>query len=162
MDMIEDEIKEKNEDTADNNNRSQDQRSTQENKQDLDQQQQVDVKPSQINLQKIDLTVTNQLDNYAGKMTGVLYKNSSSIFVAKADVFLYFGYVNELPVCKTKSDENGNYSFEDLPPGYYCIKASYDNYLGATVYNIKVLPGQNSNNSIYLSELTYNGRRARR
>lgn len=127
------------------------QHSTQENKQDLDQQQQVDVKPSQINLQKIDVTVNNKLENYSGKITGIIYKNSQNVFTSEAEILLYFGGISALPVYKTNSDKNGCYSIEDLPPGFYSIKVIRNDSVVAIIYNIKVLPGQNSNQTIYLT-----------
>ena len=130
----------------------QEQRSTQENKQDLDQQQQVDVKPSQINFQKIDLTINTKLENYSGKITGVIYKTKEDAFAAKADIFLYFGGICDYPVYKTNSDENGCYSIDELPPGFYTIKVIYNDSLRTTAYNIKVLPGQTSNQPLYLKE----------
>jgi hypothetical protein len=132
-------------------NKLQEQRSTQENKQDLDQQQQVDVKPSQINIQKIDLMVNTKLENYSGKISGVIYRSKDNVFASNANIFLYFGCVNDFPVYKTNSDENGNYFIEDLPPGFYTLKVIHNDYLGAIMHNIKVLPGQNSNCPLYLT-----------
>lgn len=133
-------------------NKLQEQHSTQENKQDLDQQQQVDVKPSQINLQKIDVTVNTKLENYSGKITGIIYKNKENVFATEAEIFLYFGGISDFPVYKTNADKNGCYSIEDLPPGFYSIKVIYNDSIVTTMYNIKVLPGQNSNQPLYLTE----------
>lgn len=149
-------------DNEDITNKLQEQRSTQENKQELEQQQQVDVKPAQLCFQKIDFTVNTQLENYAGKITGVIYRNKNNVFAANAEIFLYFGCINDFPVCKTSSDENGNYCIVDLPPGFYVIKVISNNYLWAILYNIKVLPGQNSNQTIYLSEKLYGEKGLRR
>ncbi|WP_051624357.1 carboxypeptidase-like regulatory domain-containing protein [Clostridium akagii] len=136
-------------------NKLQDQHSTQENKQDLDQEQQVDVKPSQINLQRIDVTVNTKLENYSGKITGIIYINKENAIATEAEIFLYFGGVSDFPVYKTNADKNGCYSIEDLPPGFYSIKAIYNDSIMTTMYNIKVLPGQNSNQPIYLTESIY-------
>ena len=144
-----------------NNKKLQEQRSTQENKQDLEQQQQVDVKPAQLNFQKIDFTINTKLDNYSGEITGIIYKNKNNIFAEKADIYLYFGCINDFPVCKTNSDENGKYSIVDLPPGFYTIKVIYSSTLWSVAYNIKVLPGQNSNYNIYLTNQRYGERRCR-
>ncbi len=133
------------------NSKIQDQHSTQENTQDLDQQQQVDVKPSQINLQKIDVTVNTKLENYSGKISGIIYKGNDNVFAANAEIILYFGCISDFPVFKTNSDENGCYSIDELPPGFYTIKVRYNDSLGATQYNIKVFPGQNSDQPLFLT-----------
>lgn len=137
--------------TRDNDNKLQDQRSTQENRQDLDQQQQVDVKPSQINIQKFDLTVNTKLENYSGKITGILYEDMPSKYLEEVELYLYFGSPNNFPVYKTNTDKEGMYIIEDLPPGYYSIVIRYKDNVLASAYNIKVLPGQSANQTLNIS-----------
>lgn len=135
-----------------NDRNQQEQHSSQENRQDLDQQQQVDVNPSQVNVQKIDLVVNNKLENYSGKISGVIYINNENTLVEGAEIFIYFGTMGDYPVFKTNSDKNGCYSVEDLPPGFYSIKVVYENFLSTKLFNIKVLPGQNCYQPLLLTE----------
>jgi hypothetical protein len=117
------------------------QKSTQENTQDLDQNQEVDVKPSQVNVQRIDVVVNTKLENYAAKITGNIY--SESKLIPDADVLLFFGFTNSPPIYQTISDSNGNFLIVDLPPGFYTLKASFKGRHHGTILNIKLMPGQN-------------------
>jgi hypothetical protein len=125
-----------------------DQRSVQENTQDLDQNQQVDVKPSQVNVQRIDVTVNTKLENYAAKITGNIYINDE--LFQNADISLYFGSMSSYPIYRTSSDLNGNFVIENLPPGFYALEASYRKRYYGKVMNIKLMPGENYECSIHL------------
>lgn len=125
-----------------------DQRSLQENKQDLDQTQQVDVKPSQVNVQRIDVVVNTKLENYAAKITGNIYMEDE--LFADATIYLYFGSSTGHPIYRTSSDANGNFTIEDLPPGFYTLEAVYRRRAYGSVINIKLMPGQNYECSIHL------------
>lgn len=125
-----------------------DQRSLQENTQDLDQNQQVDVKPSQVNVQRIDVVVNTKLENYAARITGNIYMNDE--LFSNATISLYFGSTTSYPIYKTSSDQNGNFVIEDLPPGFYTLEASYRRRAYGNVMNIKLMPGQNYECSLHL------------
>lgn len=131
-------------------NKIQEQHSNQLNRQDLEQEQNVDVKPSQVNVQKVEVTVSNKLENYSGRIEGGIYIQKSDIVVPDVDILLFFGTSGQYPVYKTKSDDNGNYKIEDIPPGFYTIKAKASNGLSALVFNIKVLPGQTAYENLLL------------
>jgi len=139
------EIKEKG---VDNN--VQHQQSLQNNKQDLDQTQEVDVKPSQFNLQHIDLTINNKIENYSGKITGITIKEEDGQILFDSDILIYFGSSIESPVFCTRSDESGNYSIIDLPPGFYTITSKKDN-MQCISRNIKILPGETININLSLA-----------
>jgi hypothetical protein len=130
------------------------QQSLQENKQDLQQEQQVDVKPSQINVQRFELTLNNKPENYTSSISGFTYLGDDSTIGKQVDIFLYFGTINLNPVCKTKSDEYGYYNFSDLPPGFYSIKASYLEKYEIIISNIKILYMQNADISLWLKYIT--------
>ncbi len=131
------------------NNKLQHQQSLQHNRQDMDQTQEVDVKPSQMNFQKIDLTINNKIENYSGRISGCVQRQANGEIVSGADIYLYFGSGAEFPVCRIQSDVNGNYCLGDLPPGYYTITAK-SGEMQCLVRNIKVLPGAASDQTLLL------------
>ncbi|NLM42419.1 MAG: carboxypeptidase regulatory-like domain-containing protein [Clostridiales bacterium] len=124
------------------NNKIQHQQSLQTNKQDLDQAVELDVKPSQLNLQRIDVTINNKIENYSGRIVGSVLRETDGQLVSNAIIMLYFGSGTEFPVYRTVSDENGNYIINDLPPGFYTIVATFNN-MQCICRNLKVLPGAN-------------------
>ncbi|OPJ55194.1 carboxypeptidase-like regulatory domain-containing protein [Clostridium oryzae] len=132
-------------------NKLQEQNSMQQNRQDLDQQQEVDVKPSQVNVQRIDVILNNKLENYSGKITGTIYSNIKDVIDDEPQIYLYFGTINNFPVYRVSTDKNGKYVIEDLPPGFYSIEVICNNLVVASVYNIKVLPGQTTEQPLYLT-----------
>lgn len=67
------------------NNKLQHQQSLQSNKQDLDQSVELDVKPRQFNVQSIDLTINNKIDNYSGKIIGSAIKETEGQLLAGFD-----------------------------------------------------------------------------
>jgi len=131
------------------NNKLQHQQSLQTNKQDLDQAVELDVKPSQLNLQRIDVTINNKIENYSGRIVGSVLREADGQFVANAVILLYFGSGTDFPVYRTISDENGNFTIDDLPPGFYTIVATY-NDMQCISRNIKVLPGEKCEQSLSL------------
>ena len=137
-----------------NYNKIQRQASVQENKQDLDQTQEVDVKPSQINVQRLEVMINNKIENYSGKITGVVYRSTTHEMVSNVGIRVYFGSSTEYPVYKTSSDENGNFLIPDLPPGYYTLELLYQEIHKGKVINIKVLPGETSYQPILLDKIT--------
>jgi len=70
------------------NNKLQHQQSLQSNKQDLDQAVELDVKPSQLNLQRIDVTINNKIENYSGRIIGSVLRESDGLQVANAVILL--------------------------------------------------------------------------
>lgn len=131
------------------NNKLQHQQSLQTNKQDLDQAVELDVKPSQLNLQRIDVTINNKIENYSGRIVGSVLREADGQFVANAVILLYFGSGTDFPVYRTISDENGNFAIDDLPPGFYTIVATY-NDMQCISRNIKVFPGEKCEQSLSL------------
>lgn len=120
------------------------------NKQDLDQEQKVDVNPVQLNTQNLHIHMIND-NKYSGKITGTTFADNSREIVRNASIVLFFGGESKLPVHKTNSDNNGNFVIEDLPPGYYTIFAEHrGKLLYYRSHFIKVLPGQIINLSILL------------
>jgi hypothetical protein len=123
--------------------------SIQYNNQDMDQQQRVDVNPSQTNTQNLNIFIKNNHD-LSGKITGVACLEGSTERVANAEILLYFGSECKSPVYKTTSDANGNFKIEDIPPGYYTICSRYGTEYWYKSYHIKVLPGQKVYETIHL------------
>ncbi|MDI9515025.1 MAG: carboxypeptidase regulatory-like domain-containing protein [Clostridiaceae bacterium] len=125
--------------------------SIQYNAQDMDQQQRVDVNPSQQNTQNLNIFIRNS-NELSGKITGVALIEGSAERVANAEILLYFGSECKSPVHKTNSDANGNFSIEDIPPGFYTICSKYDGDYWYKSCHIKVLPGQKVFESIRLKK----------
>ncbi|MGE5633272.1 MAG: carboxypeptidase-like regulatory domain-containing protein [Caulobacteraceae bacterium] len=130
-------------------NKLQHQQSLQNNKQDLDQAVELDVKPSQVNLQRLEVTINNKIENYSGSIAGSVLREADGQQVAEAAISLYFGSGTEFPVYRTISDQSGNFSINDLPPGFYTIVAVL-NDMQCLSRNIKVLPGATSEQSLSL------------
>lgn len=123
--------------------------SIQFNSQDLDQEQNVNMNPVQFNTQNVHVHVTTEKIDYSGKITGITYFGKKNEIVKDAIVLLFFGQETSVPVQKTKSDANGNFAIEDLPPGFYTIMARYGEYQVKTQF-IKLLPGQNVYQTLHL------------
>lgn len=138
--LYEDEDSGKNIISKGTNNKLQHQQSLQSNKQDLDQSVELDVKPSQVNLQRLDVTINNKLENYSGRIVGSVLRETDGLQMADAEILLYFGSSTEFPVYRTNSDHNGNFAIDDLPPGFYTITASLED-MQCISRNIKILPG---------------------
>jgi len=147
--ILEDSDVDKNIVSSGTNNKLQHQQSLQTNKQDLDQAVELDVKPSQLNLQRIDVTINNKIENYSGRIVGSVLREADGQFVANAVILLYFGSGTDFPVFRTVSDENGNFAIDDLPPGFYTIVAIF-NDMQCIARNIKVLPGEKCEQSLSL------------
>ena len=116
--------------------------SIQFNSQDLDQEQNVNMNPVQLNTQNVHVHVTTEKIDYSGKITGITYLRKNNEIVRDAGILLFFGHETMVPVYRTKSDSEGNFIIEDLPPGYYTIMAKYGDYKTKTQF-IKILPSQN-------------------
>lgn len=126
--------------------------SLQYNRQDLDQEQTVDVNPVQLNTQNVNVYVDNQKVDYSGKITGITLRRKDNEVLQYVDIYLYFGHICGLPVYETTSDSNGNFTIENLPPGYYIIIAQLGLKLKYESHYIKVLPGQVVHQTLILSD----------
>lgn len=124
--------------------------SLQYNSQDLDQEQRVDVNPFQLNTQNLHIHISNDRNDYSGKITGTTCMESTKEMLKNVEISLFFGAESRHPVYKTNSDNNGNFTIEDIPPGYYTINAKYGDMLKFHSHYIKVLPCQSANESILL------------
>lgn len=124
--------------------------SIQYNKQDLDQEQKVDVNPTQLNSQNLHIFMCNDKNDYAGKISGITYLERNKEIAMNVEIFLYFGHERSQPVFKTNSDNNGNFVIEDIPPGYYTIYAQLGESLRYQSHYIKVFSGQNVYHAILL------------
>lgn len=124
--------------------------SIQYNSQDLDQEQNVNMNPVQLNTQNLRIIVGNDKNNYSGKITGTTYLEKSKEIAVNVDISLFFGHECILPVYKSKSDNNGNFIIEDLPPGYYTILADREGKLKYQSHYIKVFAGYTTHQSILL------------
>ncbi|AEY65919.1 carboxypeptidase-like regulatory domain-containing protein [Clostridium sp. BNL1100] len=124
--------------------------SIQYNAQDLDQEQKMDVNPTQLNSQNIRLYLSRGENNNSGKITGTAYIKESKEVVKNAGINLFLGHDRRYPVYKTNSDENGNFIIDDIPPGFYTIVAKYDSNLKYESHYIKIFGGQVVHQSILL------------
>lgn len=118
----------------------QDQDNLQYNSQDLDQEQNVDVKPFQYNTQSFHVHEENK--DYSSKIKGITYGKACHEILPYVTIEIFFGHLYSCPVGKTKSDCNGKFCFDDLPPGYYSIRAYDKNNMNYQQRCIKVLPCQ--------------------
>ena len=117
------------------------------NSQDLDQEQNMDVKPVQLNTQNVQINV-NQQENCT-KIVGSTVLSRNKAIAAGANIYLFFGHRCKEPVYKTSSDKNGNFVIENIPPGYYTIYASLDRFQYESHF-IKVLPHQTVDHAVLL------------
>ncbi|HHV95062.1 MAG TPA: carboxypeptidase regulatory-like domain-containing protein [Clostridiaceae bacterium] len=122
--------------------------SLQFNSQDLEQEQNVDVNPVQVNAQNIHIHLHDN-KNYSSKITGTTYLERNRNILRNVKIYLYFGHEGFFPVHETISDHNGNFTFEDIPPGYYTLIARYEGYEYRSHY-IKVLPCTSVHHSVLL------------
>lgn len=125
------------------------QKSRQENTQDLDQEQKVNANPFQFNSQNVQIFVREK-DNYSGKITGVTYIKENKKVVSDVEILLYFGNDTELPVHKTYSDNSGRFIIDNLPSGYYKIRAYFHGDYEYSSKYIKILPCEEIEHSIFL------------
>ncbi|WP_341877526.1 hypothetical protein [Defluviitalea saccharophila] len=123
-----------------------DQTNTQENLQDMDQNQNVDVKPAQF----VSVTVNNQIENYTGKITGYVHKDTSEEHPYSIQIALYFANHRKYPIYQKVLDKNMDFVMEELPPGFYMIELSSKDKVLKRIPNIKVLPNQTVHQSIIL------------
>jgi hypothetical protein len=119
------------------------------NSQDMVQEQNMKLNPTQNNAHNVFVVVANEKADYSGKISGITYLGKSRIITKDVDILLFFGQESTVPVYRTKSDANGNFNIGDIPPGFYTICAKYGEYQTRTQY-IKVLPGQNVYQAILL------------
>jgi hypothetical protein len=120
--------------------------SVQFNAQDLDQEQRVDVNPSQ----NVNVYVSHENIDYSAKITGTTFFDDNKI-ASNVDLFLYWGHENRYPVCKVNSDENGNFIIDELPPGYYTLKAVFVKNNYKAQYVIKAMPCQTAHQAVFLT-----------
>lgn len=115
------------------------------NSQDMDQEQNVQLDPVQLNTQNVQIVIGRE--DYSSVITGNTYIGKNKDIATDVNIALFFGYEGNIPVYRTKSDSNGNFRIEDLPPGFYCIAAQYSDYPVKKQF-IKLLPGQKLHQTI--------------
>ena len=120
------------------------------NAQDLDQEQNVEVNPVQLNTQSVRVLVRGDAGDYSGTISGTTFMATNQEIVPGVRIYLFFGNESRHPVYKTTSDQDGNFVIEALPPGYYCLHARFKEHFWFESYSIKVLPCQNAYQSILL------------
>lgn len=124
--------------------------SSQYNVQDLDQEQMVTVDPVQLNTQNLHVHTDMQKGDYSSKITGVTFLEENRKIAPNANILLYFAHDYHYPVCQTTSDLNGNFTMEELPPGYYSLQAKVGNHLMCRIQSLKILPCQNVHHALFL------------
>lgn len=123
--------------------------SIQFNSQDLDQEQNCQLNPSQTNTQNVTICIDEQRD-LSSQISGTVFFERNRVFIANVKISLFVGNESRLPVCQTSSDENGNYKIEEIPPGYYTLQARRGDNVNYRSAIIKVMPCQNVNHAILL------------
>ena len=82
--------------------------------------------PVQLNTQNVQVVIARE--DYSSVITGNTYKGKNKNIATDVNILLFFSYEGNIPVYKTKSDSDGNFRIDDLPPGFYCIAAQYSEY----------------------------------
>lgn len=118
------------------------------NSQDLDQEQTVDVKPVQLNTQNLHIDVRKA--DEGAKIIGLTVFARNKNIAAGTSVSLYFGHHCKEPVYRTCSDENGNFTIGNLPPGYYTIYAQRGTQWEYESHFIKLLTNQTVEHTVML------------
>lgn len=116
--------------------------SLQYNAQDMDQEQRVDVNPVQSNSQHLHIYVGSEKQDWSGKITGTTCMESSREPLKNVEILLFFGGESRTPVCRTQSDNNGNFTLDALPPGFYTLYFRSGDILRYQTGYIRVLPGE--------------------
>ncbi len=120
------------------------------NKQDMDQEQRVDVNPVLTNRQNIHFHLAGDAGSFSGKITGSAYSEKKQTLAANAAVLLYLGNDKDRPVYRGSCDGNGNFEINALPAGFYTIAIEYGaGHIHRTQY-VKVLPCQTVHQEIIL------------
>ena len=122
------------------------------NKQDMDQEQHVDLNPVMSNLQNIHFHAIGDARSYCGRITGTAFSEMNKAIASNATVLLFFGNDKEHPVHRTSCDRFGNFEIEDIPPGYYTVLVEYGVGHGHRTQYIKVLPCQTVHQNILLKD----------
>jgi hypothetical protein len=120
------------------------------NRQDMDQEQKLDLNPVLQNSQAVHLHINNDVAIYCGKITGTVISKRNHTVVPGAIIRLYFGSDSTLPVYQTSSDQNGNYAIAELPPGYYTLAAEHGTHVKYRSPYVKVLPCQTAHETILM------------
>ena len=122
------------------------------NRQDMDQEQNVNLNPVLTNTQNIHFHLIGDELAYCGKISGTAFSESNRKAAANATVHLFFGNDKLQPIYRTCCDLFGNFLIEDLPPGYYTLTVEYGAGHSHRTQYIKVLPGQTVVQNILLKD----------
>lgn len=124
--------------------------SLQYNAQDLDQEQNTTINPMLLNSQNLHVHVHSN-NQYASHLSGATYLLKSKVPLSNTTVLLYFASDSNEPVCEATTDKQGEFKFIDLPPGFYILFACCGEYVMDKSKQIKLLPGQSIDYSLFLS-----------
>ena len=81
-------------------------------------------------------------DLTVGKITGTVLSQDSGSALTNTEVELYFGSDNKIPIIRQVTDDNGKYTFEDLPSGFYSVKVLSLSRTDKELFNLRVRPGK--------------------
>jgi len=126
--------------------------SIQYNKQELDQEQKVDVNPLQLTSQNIHIHINDDLNKYCGTISGKINIENNEKIPPNTKVSLFLGNENQASLLKLRPDSNGEFVIKDIPPGFYTllIESRVNSQHRSKCIKIKILPGQTFNKSIHL------------
>lgn len=122
----------------------------------------VKSRQSQIDQQRVAVTVQNQLAPAAapdaGRICGRVL-NLAGAGLADCVVEVFFGPPLGVPVAVEETDGLGRFRVEDLPPGFYSLRAVSTDGITATQWNLRVVAGGECRAQVALSCLEQTSRR---
>ncbi len=126
--------------------------SLQYNAQDMNQEQKLDMNPIQSNTQHLHIYIDNKGQDYSGRITGTTCLEANRSTIRHAEVQLFLGGESRCPVMKAHSDENGNFTLERLPPGFYTLYVKSGDALRYQSGYIKLLPCETVYQTVLLKD----------
>ena len=124
--------------------------SIQYNKQELEQEQKVDVKPLQLTSQNIHIHINDDLTKYCGTISGKINTENKDKIPRNTKVSLFLGNEKSTSLIELRPNSNGEFVINDIPPGFYTLLIESEQYRSKSI-RIKILPGQTFNKLILLN-----------
>lgn len=105
---------------------------------------------TQTNAQTLHVHVHNLLPHQAhsGHLTGRVLAEEDESALGGAEVEVYFGTAAGYPVTTTRTNPQGEFGAEDLPPGFYSLRIRSPGRPVAMVYNLRVRPGETTRHTV--------------
>ncbi len=123
--------------------------SIQYNKQELEQEQKVDVNPLQLTSQNIHIHISDDLNKYCGTISEKINTENNDKIPRNTKVSLYLGNEKHTSLLELRPNSDGEFVIKDIPPGFYTLLIESWQHRSKAI-RIKILPGQTFNKSISL------------